>query len=333
MKKATVKSHANIAFTKYWGRRNDDLVLPMNSSISMNLDNCYTITTAEFGNFDKDEVRVKFFNREYESLSGEKLERVLNQVNRIRNEYNISEKVKIYSENNFPADAGIASSASAFSALTKALYEALGIKLSEKEMTAETRLAGSGSAARSIPDGFVEWNMGENDDSESSFAYTVAEPDHWELYDIVVVVDTAKKKIGSAEGHGLAENEYMDARLKNMEERNLLAKEAILEKNIEKLGKVIEEDAISLHTVAMNSKPPIFYLNGRTWDVIAGLFDLRKEGLRGYFTMDAGPNVHIICEKKDHKALSEKLKAIQGVEFLIINKAAKGAHAVNNHLF
>jgi len=125
----------------------------------------------------------------------------------------------------------------------------------------------------------------------------------------------------------------MDARLKNFEFRNSQIKEAIEEKNIDKLGEVIEQDTISLHTVAMTSKPPIFYLNGRTWDIISELLKWRKEGLKGYFTMDAGPNVHVICEKKDSKVLSEKLKKIPGVEFIIINKAARGAHVINNHLF
>ena len=114
MKKATVKSPANIAFTKYWGRRNDDLILPLNSSISMNLDSCHTITTVEFGVVDKDEVKVKFFKSDYKDLKNIQLQRVINQVNRVRDKYKIKEKVKIYSENNFPADAGIAASASAF---------------------------------------------------------------------------------------------------------------------------------------------------------------------------------------------------------------------------
>jgi diphosphomevalonate decarboxylase len=299
----------------------------------MNLDKCYTVTTVEFGGFDKDEVRVKFFKKDYEALEGEKLARVMGQVDRIREKFNISDKVKIFSENNFPADAGIASSASAFSALTKAIYEALEEKISEKELTVETRLAGSGSAVRSIPDGFVEWKRGEGEDSDSSYAHSLAQPDYWELCDIVAVVDTSKKLVGSSEGHGKAENEYMDARLQNISERNRIVREAIKEKNIEKLGVVVEKDAISLHTVAMNSEPPIYYLNGRTWDIISELLKWRKDGLLGYFTMDAGPNVHVICEKKDSEILSEKIRKIPGVEFLIVNKAAKGAHVINNHLF
>jgi len=333
MKKATVKSPANIAFTKYWGRRNDDLILPLNSSISMNLDNCYTKTTIEFGAIDKDEVKVKFFKSDYKNLKDKQLQRVINQVNRVREKYKIKEKVKIRSENNFPADVGIAASASAFSALTKVLYEAIEVKLSEKELTIETRLAGSGSGTRSIPDGYVEWLIGEGNNSETSYAYSIIPSNHWELYDIIAVVDTSKKNVGSYEGHKYAHNEYMKARLENLESRNSQVREAILGKDIEKLGEAIEKDAISLHTVAMTSNPPIYYLNGRTWDVIAELLNLRKRGILGYFTMDAGPNVHVICEKEYKDILEKKLKKIPGVEFIITSQVCDGAKAIDEHLF
>lgn len=333
MKKVTVKSPANIAFIKYWGRRSDKLILPLNNSISMNLDNCFTKTTVEFGDFTQDKVKVKFFKSEYQNLTGAKLDRVLNQVNRIRQKYKIKNKVKIYSENSFPSDAGIASSASAFSALTLAIYKTLGIEISEKELTIETRLAGSGSATRSIPDGFVEWLKGEDEEGETSYAYSVAPASHWELYDITVVVDSSEKIVGSFKGHEYAHNEYMKARLENINKRNLQVKKAILNRDIKKLGEAIEADAISLHTVAMNSNPPIYYLNNKTWDVIAEIINLRKKGILGYFTMDAGPNVHVICEKEYKGIFEKKLKEISGVEFIISSKVCDGARVIDKHLF
>jgi diphosphomevalonate decarboxylase len=333
MKKATVVSPANIAFIKYWGRRNDKLILPQNSSFSMNLDKCLTTTTVEFGDFDKDEVLVKYFNQTYQNLEGMELDRVLCIVNRIRQKYDHNFKVKIYSENNFPAGAGIASSASAFSALTKALYEALEIPLTEKELTIETRLSGSGSACRSIPDGFVVWEKGKGDDSLSSYAYSFAPVDHWDLADVLVIVDTSRKLVGSFEGHQRAENEYQTARLVNIKKRLKQVQEAVRQKDLEKLGQAVEEDAISLHAVAMTSTPPIYYLNGRTFDVISSLFTLRKKGLLGYFTMDAGANVHIICERADAAKLTHKLKQVPGVLDVVCNRVGKGARAVNNHLF
>jgi diphosphomevalonate decarboxylase len=333
MKKATVKSPANIAFVKYWGRTNDKLILPMNDSISMNMDNCFTITTVEFGDFPKDIVKIKFFNQNYQDVQGSQLDRVLLQVDRFKKQYKIKQKVKIYSQNNFPSDAGIASSASAFSALTKALYSALEKKISQKQLTIETRLAGSGSATRSICDGYVQWNKGKPNDSQSSYAHTLYDHTYWDLCDVLAVVDTGKKSVGSYEGHGLAHNEYQIARLKNVNKRLKQIKQGLKQKDIEKLGEAIEQDAISMHAVAMSSNPPIFYLNGRTFDVINALFQARKEGIPAFFTMDAGPNVHVICEKKDSQKVSNILKKLPAAQFVINNQVAKGAQEINNHLF
>ena len=207
------------------------------------------------------------------------------------------------------------------------------VDISEKDLSIETRLAGSGSATRSIPNGYSEWLRGEDNNSETSYAYSIAPANHWELYDLIAVVDIAKKSISSHEGHKYAHNEYMKARLENFEKRNNQSKEAILNKDIEKLGEVIEAEAISLHTVAMTSNPPIYYLNSRTWDVIARLLNLRKKGILGYFTMDAGPNIHVICEKEHKDILERKIKEMPGVEFIITNKVCDGAKVIREHLF
>ncbi len=326
MKKVRVKAPANLAFIKYWGRRNDELILPLNDSISMNLSNCYTITEIEES--DRDEVKVKFYGEQEKELEGGQRERVLRQVERLRQKYGFEKKVKIWSENNFPADAGIASSASGFSALTLAMIELMGVKLSERELSIETRLSGSGSACRSIPNGLVKWVKGEKEDGSDSFAYSLYPPEHWELWDLVVVVSKQKKKVGSAEGHKLAKNEYMEARLKRIEERVREVELALEQRDLERLGRVIENDAMSLHAVAILSQPPLYYLNGRTFEVIERILNLRQFGIEGYFTMDAGPNVHVVCEARDKKRLREELLGIEGVEEIIENKVAKGARVI-----
>jgi diphosphomevalonate decarboxylase len=334
MNKSTVRSPANIAFVKYWGRRNEKLILPQNSSISMNLSNCYTTTTVEFGKVTTDEIQVKFFGKDISSLQGDKRNRVLQHIDRIRKETGKKAAVKIYSENSFPSDAGIASSASAFSALTMALFAALNIKLSEKELTIQTRLSGSGSACRSIPDGFVEWVKGDGNKSDSSYAISLAPPGHWDLWDVVAIVDTSEKKVSSYEGHKQAVlNEYMTARLKNITKRIFEVKKAIKTKDIERLGKVLEEESLSLHTVAMMSDPPIFYLNGKTLEIIQKIRAWRAEGIMSYFTMDAGPNVHVICEGKTVNKLQNRLNTFPGIEKIITNKVAVGANIVEKHLF
>ncbi len=328
-RRVRVKSPANLAFIKYWGRRDDELILPLNTSISMNLSSCYTVTQLEVReDLEEDEIWVKFYGEEKKKLAGKQLERVFRQIERLRQKYGFEFKVKMESENNFPADAGIASSASGFSALTVAMMELMGVRLSERELSIETRLSGSGSACRSIPDGIVKWERGEGEDGGDSFAYSLYSVDYWELWDLVVVVSREKKKVGSAEGHRLAKNEYMEARLKRIEERVREVERALEEKDLERLGRVIENDALSLHAVAMLSEPPLFYLNHKTWRVIDWLQNQRERGLGGYFTMDAGPNVHIVCERRDKDELVAGLKEVEGVEEVIINKVTEGSRVV-----
>lgn len=328
MQKSIVVSPANIAFVKYWGRRDDNLILPLNSSVSMNMSGCTTTTSCEWGEWVEDSIKIKFKDKELVEATGVAREKALKVIERVRDKLGSNLRIRIESENNFPEATGIASSASGFSALTKALYESYGASLSEKEMTIETRLSGSGSACRSIPDGFVVWDKGSKDDGSDSFAYSIAPPEHWELVDLVCVVDIGNKKVSSGEGHVRAKNEYMQARLKNVEYRVSETIAAIKERDLEKLGVVTEIEAMSLHTVCMMSEPPIFYLSGATFEVMTTIRELREQGVMAYYTMDAGANVHIITEKKYLTKLKSALSTIDKVVLMIENDPTKGAQII-----
>jgi diphosphomevalonate decarboxylase len=325
MSKVTIISPANIAFVKYWGRRDDKLILPLNSSVSMDLDSCTTTTSCEWGEFEKDSIQVKFQNKVLTELVGLPREKVMAIVDRIRDRLGRKDKVRITSENNFPEATGIASSASGFSALTKALYESAGEEISEREMSIETRLSGSGSACRSIPMGFVLWEKGEKSDGSDSFAYSIAPPNHWSLTDLVCVVDVGNKKVSSAEGHSRAKNPYMHARLAGIEERVREVVCAIKQRDLEKLGRITEIEALSLHTVCMMSEPPIFYWNDKTFSVMESVRQMREEGLLAYYTMDAGANVHVILEKANEIKVLDYLKKIDGVIQVIVAHPGEGA--------
>lgn len=329
MKKVTVVAPANIAFVKYWGRRDGQLILPHNSSVSMNMSGCTTTTSCEWGEWDEDSIKIKYQGRELVEAKGVSREKALMVVERVRGRLGTKLRVKVESENNFPEATGIASSASGFSALTKALYESYGEQLTEKQLSIETRLSGSGSACRSIPDGFVVWERGESEDGSDSYAYSIADPDHWSLLDIVCVVDANNKKVSSGEGHKLAENEYMQARLERIKERVREATQAIEQKDLEKLGKVTEIEALSLHTVCMMSEPPIFYLNAATFVVMEQVRRLREEeGILVYYTMDAGANVHLILEKENEKRVKEATQGTGVVMKMIVNNPSEGARVV-----
>lgn len=333
--KATAVAPANIAFIKYWGQKDKANFLPYNGSISMNLNNCLSRTTAEFtDDLAEDEVMIAFDTKEFKQLSpkdGDKSALIFSQINRIRQLAGIQQKVRMKSKNNFPSNCGIASSASGFAALTLALVKASGLAInSKKELSKLTRLAGSVSAMRSIDDGYTEAVLNANE----CFAEQIADENHWALVDIVAITSSDNKKVSSTAGHLVAETSpYWQERLAALPARLKACKKAILDKNLTILGELIEEDCLSMHKVIQSSLPPINYWNKGTKDVTAAVKQLRKEGLKAYFTIDAGPNVHVICYEADQVEIKKRLNSMGEVISTITNKPSKGAHLSPNHLF
>ncbi len=318
--KATARAHANIAFIKYWGNQNQNLRLPENSSLSMNLDGLYTETTVIWD--DKQHRNQLILNDE--AQSGQALVRVDKHLRRLA-EYipGLPQHATVISMNNFPMGAGIASSASSFAALTVAAMSAAGIDLPEKDLSALARL-GSGSASRSIPTGFVEWHKGES--HETSYAESIANPDYWDLVDVIVVVSDSHKKIGSTEGHQSANTSDLQAgRLTRVENRLGRCKEALLNRDFYTFAEVVEEDSNLMHSVMMTSKPPLFYWQPASLAIMHSVRQWRDDGLQVCYTLDAGPNVHCICVRKDVQQVITRLKMISGV--LDIRVAAPGIGA------
>lgn len=337
--KYTVQAPSNIAFVKYWGRADHKLFIPKNNSISMNLSNCLTVTTAEVSDeFENDEVYVKFHNEndfvkvERDSIKNSDL---YEQIKRIRKIAGSNQKVKVMSENNFPADAGIASSASGFAALTGVLLLVYGLKEKfedVKEFSKEIRLCGSASAVRSVTDGFVELLAGNH---ENTYAVQIADAKHWDLVDIVAIVDPDKKKVSSSQGHEIADTSpFMKARVEEVKSRIKIVRQAILDKDIRKLGPEIEKDSTSMHSVMMTSTPPAYYWAPGSIRIMKEVMDWREnDDLQAYFTFDAGANAHVICEKKDAKEVQKRLEAIEFVKWTIYNEVGQGPKILDKHLF
>lgn len=325
--KATAKAPANIAFIKYWGKKNEKLNLPLSSSISMNLSRVFTTTTVEFAPVYKKDV----FEFTKEKATFKEKGRVFDQLDRIRKKTGITQYAKVISENNFPKGIGIASSAAGFAALTLAGTSAAGLSYSQKGLSILARL-GSGSACRSIPDGFVEWKMGVS--SETSYARSIFPPEYWDLRNIVVIVGGKEKKISSTEGHRLAPTSpFFKERISVLEAKVKKMKRLIKEKRFTEFGIAIEEEAINMHTIMMTSKPPIFYWLPKTLEIMRLVWQWREKGLKIYFTIDAGPTLHLICQGRDEKRVLAKLGKIRGIRKIVSNKPAKGAYLVTNHLF
>lgn len=317
--KATAVACANIAFIKYWGKRDAELNLPANSSLSMNLDALTTVTTVEFSP-DYDDDLIILDGRE---VHGEARRRIVAHLDRVRAMAGLRDRARVISENSFPAGVGLASSASGFAALSLAASKAVGLELNERELSILARF-GSGSACRSVPGGFTEWEAGTC--SEDSFARQIAPPEHWDLRDVIAIVSRAHKQVGSTEGHARAPTSHLyQARVASVVERLARAREALLQKDLATLGPLIEEDAISMHAVMMTSHPPIYYWLPATVQLINEVQRWRAEGLQVYFTLDAGPNVHLICQAADQAEVERRLKNIEGVLEVIVSGPGPGA--------
>lgn len=322
--KKTAVAPSNIAFTKYWGRKNEDLRIPENGSISMNLSNLLTTTTVEFSSKYKIDTV---------SINGEEKEdhKVIKHLDRVRKLAGINLKAKVVSKNNFPIGTGLSSSASGFAALTVAASNAAGLNLSEKELSILARV-GSGSACRSIPAGFVEWLDGGT--NESSYAVQIFPQDYFDIVDVVVIASSEKKDVPTSIGQKTAgSSPFMNLRLSRMAEKNRQIKELIKKRDFEKFGQLVEAEALELHAIMLTQTPPLIYWRSETIVVMKEVQKWRKEGLSAYFTVNTGQDVHVICQKKDAQEVSKRAKTLSVTKDVIINVPCQGARLVEKHLF
>ena len=246
----------------------------------------------------------------------------------VRGMANIHEHAEIVSENNFPAGAGIASSASAFAALAMAGSKAAGLNLSEADLSRLAR-RGSGSASRSIPGGFVEWQAGTTDDD--SFAFSIAPADHWKLVDCIAIVSASHKKTGSTEGHAIAPTSPLQAaRVADTPRRLALCRNAILNKDFEAFASIVELDSDIMHSVMMTSTPALHYWKPASLAVMNAVRQWRSEGLSACYTVDAGANVHVICLEAESQNVNKRLREMDGVEDVLVARAGGPAKIIVN---
>lgn len=320
---AKARAHSNIAFIKYWGNINHALRLPANSSISMNLRDLHTTTTVEWSeNLQQDRLMINGTQADEQARV-----RVSNHLELIRQRLDLSLCAKVESENNFPMGTGIASSASSFAALTLAAVSATGMTLSEKELSILAR-RGSGSASRSIPSGFVEWYAGAT--HEESYAETFVDHGYWDLVDVIAIVSKSHKKTGSTQGHQTADTSVLnEVRVSTAIDRLKSVKDAIKTRNFMQFADVVEEDSNLMHSVMMTSRPPLFYWQPLSIAIMTAIRDWREtDGLQACYTLDAGPNVHCICIRKDAEEVKSRLESMSEEVDIRVSPAGRGAYLI-----
>lgn len=237
--------------------------------------------------------------------------RVTNFLGIVRRIAGVGTYAHVESENNFPMGTGIASSASAFAALAVAASHAAGLNLTKKQLSQLAR-QGSGSACRSIPPGFVEWQIAECE--ADSAAISIALPGHWSLVDHIAIVNQEHKLVGSTAGHDLAHTSILqNARVADAPRRLDICRRAILQCDFEALAEIIELDCNLMHAVMMTSTPRLLYWEPTTLAVMEQVIAWRAEGLPAAYTIDAGPNVHVICEAPHQTLIKDRIADIPGV--------------------
>jgi diphosphomevalonate decarboxylase len=298
------------------------LRLPVNGSISINLDGLHTRTTVSFqAALAQDELVING-----RGVSGAGLGRVSSILDEVRAAAGLRFRAAVSSENNFPTGAGIASSASAFAALAVAATKAAGLDWDEAQLS---RLArhGSGSACRSVPSGFAEWEPGQGD--HDSVAVSLAGPQHWALADCVAIVSSGHKSIGSTEGHALASTSPLQAaRVADAPRRLEICRRSIMGRDFDGLAAIIELDSNLMHAVMMTSNPALFYWQPATLTVMRAVREWRMAGQPVAYTIDAGPNVHVICPQEQAAGMIEKLKELPGVIDTLMAKVGGPAKLV-----
>ncbi|PWG00874.1 diphosphomevalonate decarboxylase [Levilactobacillus bambusae] len=316
--KSTARAHTNIALVKYWGKADSDLKLPITDSLSLTLDGFYTDTSVVFDDcLTADEVTLNSHR-----LSLDEASRVHQFLDVVREWSHLTTFARVQSVNHVPTSAGLASSASAFAALAGSASRAAGLNLSRKDLSRLAR-RGSGSASRSIYGGFVQWQKGND---ETSYAFPVEEDVTWPISMVALIVDANQKKVSSTLGMqtSVASSpfyaQWPTIVAKDLEE----IKPAILNHDLTHVGQIMEANAMRMHALTLSAAPSFTYFNGETIRAMNLVQSLRQTGVECYFTLDAGPNLKILCESENETTVVAALASEFGADHVLATRPGKG---------
>jgi diphosphomevalonate decarboxylase len=305
MKPIKIQAPVNIALIKYWGKSDEIRVLPTTTSLSLTLTDLYTETTFSPGPFSF-------------TLNGKPGDD--NEVQRVKDvlQHFAHNQVQIDSVNNFPTASGLASSASGFAALTYGLNEFFQAQYSLNELATLTRI-GSGSSCRSLVDGFAIWHQ--------SGALTNRSNPFKNLMMLIVIISETKKPISSREAMKItkATSSQYASWMEQSEKDYQQMMQAIDQVNFQTLGDITERNSTRLHQLMATAEPSIVYQRDESRHVLEVVREARKQGLLGYATMDAGPNVKILISG-DQLVEWEKLIKVQVKQRYLLSRIGGCVH-------
>ena len=316
-----VKSYANIAIIKYWGKKDVNKMIPATSSISLTLENMYTETEINFIT-EKESLEVlgevgDLFYLNSKLQNKEQRDKLSKVIDLFRE--NKKDIVKINTRNNMPTEAGLSSSSSGLSSVIKACNELFEKKLSRSELAKMSKFA-SGSSSRSFFGPVSAWDKDTGDifEIETELRFGM----------IMLVLNDQKKIISSRKGMELCMNTSTNFQewIRQSEIDYINMKNYLKENNFEKIGMLTEENAMRMHNTTLTANPPFSYLTKESEKAMNDIIELREKGEKCYFTMDAGPNVKVLCLEKDLERLTEIFEK----KYKVISSKAKVVTDENN---
>uniref|UniRef100_F1L5Y1 Diphosphomevalonate decarboxylase n=1 Tax=Ascaris suum TaxID=6253 RepID=F1L5Y1_ASCSU len=310
-KEVTVIAPINIAIIKYWGKRDEDLVLPLNDSISVNINELYAKTRVRVGpQIEKDTVsingkvvdlsKLNRFRRCFAEIRRMYRKRTMEDSEDNKKNFGCFDKFEVVSTTNFPTDAGLASSAAGFAAIAFAMGRLY--NLSKDEIERIARL-GSGSSCRSLLGGFVHWKAGTCADGSDCCCEVVAPTEHWStLRAMILVTSNNSKDVGSTDGmrKSTQTSELLSHRVKEVVPKRVSRLlEAIKSRNFEDFATITMAESNQLHAICMDTMPPLRYMNKNSWHLLRIMEALNTSiGSKCVaYTFDAGPNCCLFFER------------------------------------
>ena len=316
---ATAVAHANIALAKYWGKAERVRNLPAVPSLSLTLDALRSTTrVVPDAALRADEVVL-----DGAVASGRSLERVVRMLDEIRAKTGSESRARVVSSNDFPTAAGLASSASGFAALALATTTAYGLAATPSDVSALARRA-SASAARSVYGGYVALRSGVE------AAEPVLRAEEFPLAMVIALTASGPKSIGSTEGmrHTEETSPYYAAWLANAPALFEEIRTALLARDLERLGPLVEQSALMMHASMLAARPALVYFAPGTLRVMERVRALRAAGTLAFSTMDAGPHVKVLTEPGSVTAVESALRGVEGVLDVRVSGAGPDARLV-----
>jgi diphosphomevalonate decarboxylase len=319
---AVAKACANVALVKYWGKRDAIANLPAVGSISLTLAGLEAIARVGPG-------RPARFSSAGEGIGGTAGARMTGFLDWLSNAYGDGIELSADIEANFPVAAGLASSAAIYCAVATAALSSVGARVSRCELSGIAR-RGSGSAARSVFGGLVEWHRGERTDGTDSHAEPLLGPAEWDIGMAVAVLDEGKKKTSSRDAmeHVAATSPLYTAWVDAQDPDLVAMRAAIAARDLAAVGRITEENTLRMHAITLAARPPVIYWQPATLRVMHAVHAMREDGIPAFFTMDAGPQVKVLTAGSELAMVCERLAALPGVVRVLQARPGKGVEMV-----